>query len=673
MVTLILPALAWDAQLSTDAIEVQTKASFELTVTVGEEGLDEGDTVRAVDPLFHGMRWAKWGYLSVNPQDCSALSQPNTGASGGLVSARTDGEATLGLSRNTNTRGIHDAAWTDIVIEDGALVEGDTVTFEFGSGGGLCGLQTSDRTMEYVPWPVQVDHGEGWVELDPPLFDFVTTRPVERFLVSVPSQAAPGEEVRVLVAALDRLGNPVPGYDGLVFLGDAAHTFTPTDLGVWETTVTFEDEGVHRLQVVGTGVAAESNPIRVSEDPGLYSIYWGDLHTHHGHSWTDETGFTRDLNHEYARDVVGLQTGCESLKAYPHELDWETVWPELQQTCETHTDQGYVAMLCFEWMGNENSPGDEGHHNVYYDNCEGPIAPNTTTGLTDRDDSLWTWMVEAEATTGARSLSIPHAPVYTGYNWRDRNDTLRPIAEIFSEWGDSSQMNGPASSVYDGFAQGHRMGVIAASDNHDGWIGNRWSIKSTQGGLGAFVATDLSRQGLFESLEDRSTYATTGHRPLLEFWVDEQGHEGRMGWEIVADQPTFHWTYSAEAEVISRVELLVVEVVQGQVVERLQLWTPDERDASGSFDFDWSGEDVAVWLHVVEGHHEAWASPIWLTKNCVNGQDIAELCGNNPLDSGLDSTPYVLPEPTDPTDDCGGCGSTGGGWWLLALLAARRR
>ena len=97
MVSLILPALAWEAQLSTDAIEVQTKASFELTVTVGQEGLEVGDTVRAVDPLFHGMRWAKWGYLSVNPEDCSALSQPNTGASGGLVTARTDGEATLAL------------------------------------------------------------------------------------------------------------------------------------------------------------------------------------------------------------------------------------------------------------------------------------------------------------------------------------------------------------------------------------------------------------------------------------------------------------------------------------------------------------------------------------------------------------------------------------------------
>ena len=384
---------------------------------------------------------------------------------------------------------------------------------------------------------------------------------------------------------------------------------------------------------------------------------------------------THDLNHEYARDVVGLQVGCESVKAYPHELDWDTLWPEQQQTCETHTDADYVAMLCYEWMGNENSPGQEGHHNVYYDTCDGPLAPNSTTGLTGGDDSLWVFMLEAEAATGARSVSAPHAPVYTGYNWRDRDDVLRPVAEIYSEWGDSSAMNGPASSVYDGLALGNRMGLIASSDNHDGWLGNRWSVKETWGGLAAFVATDLSREGVFESLEQRSTYATTGHRPLLGFEVQEGEALGRMGWEVVAEEPLFHWTYSAEGAAISRVELLTVRVDGGGPVERLALWTPEGRDAEGSFAPDWDGQDRAVWLFVVEGENMAWSSPIWLTRKCGVGQDIAGLCeeGDTALESGAWELPVVQVEP-----ECGCATPTRparSGWafpLLAALLGLRR-
>lgn len=670
MVPLIVAAWAGSATLSVTELEVQTKASFDLTWTVGPEGLAEGQGLRAMDPVFHGMRWAKWGYLSVNPADCSELSQPNTGASGGLVTVSTTGNASLSLTRNTNTRGIHDEGWTEALVTEGALVEGDTLSFHIGSGGGLCGLQTSDRTMIEVPWPVYSNLGGDWEPVDAPLFDFVSTRPVERLLLTLPSQGLPGEDLRVLVAALDRLGNPVPGYTGLVQLGEQSHRFEPSDQGVWETTVSFEEQGIHRLTVLATGLSSESNPVRIAEEPGLYAIFWGDLHTHHGHSWKDETGFVHDLNHEYARDVVGLQVGCESVKAYPHELDWETLWPEQQQTCETHTDADYLAMLCYEWMGNENSPEDEGHHNVYYDSCSGPLAPNTTTGMTDRDDSLWVFMLEAEAETGARSVSVPHAPVYTGYNWRDRDDLLRPIAEIYSEWGDSSAMNGPASSVYDGLSLGHRMGLIASSDNHDGWLGNRWSIKDTWGGLAAFVTTDLSREGIFESLQQRSTYATTGHRPLLGFEVHQGEAVGRMGWEIVAEQPEFRWTYSAEATAISRVELLTVRVDGGGPVERLALWTPEERDVEGSFALDWDGVDRAVWLFVVEGQNMAWSSPIWLTKSCRNGQDIAGLCVEG--DTALESGAWELPEP-QPEPDCEGCSTGPRPGWLAVVLAALLR
>jgi len=712
-----LPTAVGRFSMVPDRLEVHEKVTFDVVYVVGPGGLAEGDAVKVDDPIFHGMRWAKEGYLQTDPAACTPFAAPNAPASAGLVTARASADtAEIELVRDLETANLFMPGGTTVYVTRGSLAQGDTITFTFGdtTDNPDCGLQTLTRAMRELDLRVHEKlAGSPLTEVRGPKFEFVTTRLPRILLVSVPSQALVGVPFTVTVAALDNFGNNTPMFTDTVTIAGQSFTFSPADQGVWSFEVTLTEPGVTRLEAVTSkGGSWFSNPVEVSTSAPQLSIYWGDLHTHHGHHYTDETGQLIDLNHEYARDVVGLQVGCETQKPEPDVIEGEALWAHMQTVCDEWTEEGrYVAMLGFEWMGEVNSPGQEGHHNVYYDRCDGPQVDSATTGLTGSDLSLWAFIAETEATIGARSFSVPHASSYTGFNWRDRDDSYRPIAEIYSVWGDSSFQNAKGSGVYDGLAAGNRMGFIAASDNHEGFLGNPFNFKNAKSGLNAFVATDLSREGIYDSLTSRSTYATTGIRPILRFSA-EDGGAVPMGVEYVGDTPTFSWSYSAERS-ISTVELLAISVEGGGTMTKLATWSPGTADASGSFTWsDWDKDTTsAVWLHVYESNREeAWSSPIWVTADCggANVYDVAGRCGSgtdsggadsgsdSASDSGSDSSSDSAAD-SDPDDDsegaadsgaggddgksesCGGCATSGGGGALglttlgVLLLTRRRR
>ena len=71
----------------------------------------------------------------------------------------------------------------------------------------------------------------------------------------------------------------------------------------------------------------------------------------------------------------------------------------------------------------------------------------------------------------------------------------------------------------DGFALGHRCGVVCNSDGHKGRPGASYPGAATfgaYGGLTCFYAAELSRDGLFECLRKRHHFGTTGTRMHLD-------------------------------------------------------------------------------------------------------------------------------------------------------------
>jgi len=570
-------ALAATATLREDTFPVHEKVSVVVDIDL-DEVLVQGDMIVLREPILHGMRWAKWGYLQTNPSACSALSEDGDVASVGLVRATTDGTGLIELRHTIDGPGIHELGEIEVEVTGGQLRPGDRVTVELGLEGD-CGWQTAPRAFQNLELDVELWTGTT-TAVDTLFLHFEPDPTVAHVQVLLPSQALVEEEVLVRTVSLDQFGNA---------------------LQIDEQRVSFARAGVFRVEASGQ----LSNPIRVTDVPLDRMVFWGDLHTHHGNSWEELDGSWFDANHDYAENVLGYDFGCESVKGYPHELEYEDLWERSKRSCAAYTDDDYVALLGFEWMGGAT----EGHHNVYYSTCEGPLGPMDMETVAE---GLWPFVEDVMATTDNDVVTIPHAPSFTGYNWDVEDELLRPVAEVYSEWGNSMEplRNG---SVPQGLSLGQRVGFIASSDNHDGWLGNTLAEKNTPGGIAAIVATDRTAPALLEALHDRSSYATTGPRILLDFGATEQGSHP-MGSAFVSREARFDWEAHGTAE-IATVKLMASRVGARQLAFEIDRWDPGTLDADGHAIVPWGPDELAVWIEVVQVDNEmAWSSPIWLER-----------------------------------------------------------
>ncbi len=122
--------------------------------------------------------------------------------------------------------------------------------------------------------------------------------------------------------------------------------------------------------------------------------------------------------------------------------------------------------------------------------------------------------VTATASNGSR-LQLVYAHV--GGRYADitqvHDPRLETAMEIHSAWGTFEWL------LTDGFALGHRSGVVCNSDGHKGRPGASYPGAASfgaYGGLTCFYAEELSRDGFFECLRRRHHYGTTGCRLHLD-------------------------------------------------------------------------------------------------------------------------------------------------------------
>lgn len=637
-----------------DLAEVHTKSTMDWVFVVGAGGMGVGDGLRVEDPVFHGMRISKHSLVQLDPSACTPMvsSDPSTA----LVTASATGDVRLELARSTDSPDIHAFAYTDVWITEGSLDPGEEIRLRFGDteAGEDCGHQTPDRAFEQIRW-----RGWEWVDAarlfatmpETPTYDVLPqTTPSALYAVG-PSRIGAGEEARVKVAVLDVYGNALDRWEGEVVVqgpdGEGRVSLEPGALAWADLYFQFDEPGIYRLEVEATGgLQGRTNPIQVLEQAPDRRLYWGDIHTHHGHSTELEGGLWHDQNVAYGRDVMGLDVTSESMKGEPLEIEAGAVWAQLRDNCTVYSEPGvHISLLGWEWMGNGH-----GHHNIYYDGCEGELGGLGLPNLAE-EDGLWAWLDDHEERTGLRAVTIPHASLYTGFDWYrargvapDQDERYRTTAEVYSAWGSSMDPASEAGSVPNALKEGVRVGFIGASDNHTGWMGNTiWSEKNTPPGLGAFWATELTSEEIFAALSERRTYATTGARILVDYWLEdgEQRIEAGEAYLGPYGRPLLHWQV-AGTDTLRQVRLLAVEVGGSGGVVELEVVYPNSLDAEGSLDLrkrDWPGGAMAVWLEAEQedGEH-AWSSPIWLEQEC-------------------------------------GCGGGSAGWLLLPLfvVAGRRR
>ncbi len=473
-------------------------------------------------------------------------------------------------------------------VVDGSLRTGDTVLITLGdrSGGGR-GLRMMPHDSDDFRFVLEVDpNGDGVFVLA----DFVSS-PVRGaepagLRAVVPSVVATGKPFALRLAVEDRYFSPAT-FGG----GSFTVTLDGEVVGTLEIQnarsegrldgLTIDREGGFRFQVASADGAMStfSNPVLVEANP-RQRIFWGELH---GHTGLEDAIGSAPRYYQYARDVAFLDFG--SLSGHDIALSaaaWDII---RRETAAANRPGEFVAYMGYEWTVLAQFGG---HHNVFFRNDPGRYATFRQAPVLPE---LYERLREIEAADNV--LVIPHA--HEPGNWNVSDPDLERLVEVYSMHG---------SFEYFGqryLDRGFRLGLIAASDDHSGHPGNSPAMISNRGGLAAVYAPQLDRDAIWEGLRGRTTYATSGKRPVVMFTVNGNNPGGALP---VGSVPTL------EARVLGTAPIDHIDVIHNGRVEfsRDYLWPDEEENGAIQIMFhsptETPGDEVVRPLQVVTWHGE---------------------------------------------------------------------
>ena len=499
------------------------RAVFEIEFEVGPLGIADGGTIYfQVSPF--------WGWSTPQVEDPQAPGFTTLNC----APCAADG---VGLKAVTLDQGL-----LAITVSGAELAPERTLSWTYGSGPAAARLDRFAERGERL-WIAVDGDGDGVRRLieSSPSVDILPGE-ATRLVAFGPATARPGEEVLLHVSLLDGAGNgpvDVPGRlwvetpQGEVRPDEAPALDTEPRQGTRFVPWTFDEPGIQRLKMRfegdgGEAFGAVTPPILVApQGPGLF---WADLQIHS--RWSDGSGEPQDL-YRYGRDVARLDVmgltdhdhwGLRFLDAEP------PMWKALQEVTESfHKPGSFVTVRGYEWTS-----WIHGHRHVLVFDDAALTLRSSIDDSFDHPAELWASL------RGRRALTVAHhsagGPI--AVDWSIAPDPeLEPVTEVVSVHGSSEAADSPrrigswveGNSVRQAaLGRGYRLGFIGSTDGHDGHPGLAHLV-SPSGGLAGILATELSRDAVYDALKARRTFATSGPRIVLRTLV--------AGYRMGADVP----------------------------------------------------------------------------------------------------------------------------------------
>jgi hypothetical protein len=257
--------------------------------------------------------------------------------------------------------------------------------------------------------------------------------------------------------------------------------------------------------------------------------YWADLHNHNDVGYGKGTLERSYLLAENSLDIYAFTPhgywpdppASDPKMAQYHVEQFDRIsalFPRVVETANARYRPGrFVTFIAYEW----HSEG-WGDYVVLFPGDSGDL-------FRARDlDELKSFARKAGA------LLIPHHVAYKhpwrGLDWAGLDPDLSPVAEVFSEHGNSLErdalhpmllhsMGGATRSqtVLEQLRRGRHIGFTAGTDDHFGYPACYGE------GLTAVAATALTREAVFAALKARRTCAVTGDRIELELQCGPAG------------------------------------------------------------------------------------------------------------------------------------------------------
>ena len=348
-------------------------------------------------------------------------------------------------------------------------------------------------------------------------------------------------------------------------------------------SVNINTTGIHYLLVADsyTGNTYYSNPIIVDNYTDTdEKIYWGDLHTH---SMLSDGSGSAAHSFYYARYIACLDVYClsdhgEHLDSFGTNL-FNTYGLLESAANNVYDPNEFVTFQAVEWTTSYITSLNL-HYGHYVCISSGDEIPLISTNAQKSPIELWNYMDAYTSATGEQMLAIPHHTVRESFiqDWTYVNPKYVRFAEATSVHGEClfeprhslnyrgsvdiapDYVNG--SSIMDALIMGHKMALVADSDEHDGhpghslshtaaYVGHQWPLSIWHarnghpypGGITAVQATNLTREAVFSGLYNQRVFSNSDHgRPILLFNINGTA---------VGDGSTFNATSQTGARAIN--------------------------------------------------------------------------------------------------------------------------
>ena len=590
-----------------EKVEVLSHQTLTLVYTAGKAGIKPGGGIRI--GLRHLSQWS--------------LPQTKDPKAESYLAVRPQREQPVEIAVDFRSRFFRQYfAWhnmVEVVLREKGLDPGETLRITFGdTSGGSPGIRVQPFDESCFVFKTYID-AEGFGDYLPltesPAVEVVAAEPY-RLQMVMPSDAVAGKPTWCIVRAEDRYGNPAVTYRGSVksTSSDAAatlpgaHSFTEADRGAHRFEgIVFGTPGTFTVSASDGTFRQTANPVRVAAERPEELLLWGDLH---GHTLFSDGRGTVEEFYDFAERVVGLDFCAVTDHAF--EIIDE-IWEHSKLITNRVNRPGrFVTFQAYEWSGNSASGGD---HNCYFLDDDPPLYRSTNyytpTNLQmyHGPDPMLQKITDvfAKLRGHIRNKDVFCIPHYGG---RRGNPTMHDpkvqrMIEIFSEHRRSEDW---ASEF---LTRGYRMGIIASTDGHygnpgHGYLKPSYDWDKQEIGMAALAVRtpQHTRESIFHSLYDRSVYATSGDRIILDFHAD--GHP--MGAEYKTGKPPTLGIEAVGTAPISGVEIkknsqIVHKVEPGETVVKLKWQDPEFNP----------GQTCYYYVRIIqENNEEAISSPIWV-------------------------------------------------------------
>lgn len=386
----------------------------------------------------------------------------------------------------------------------------------------------------------------------------------------------------------------------------------------------FNEAGTYRIQLKNNKEKKTfiSSPIKCFQENDKH-LYWGLFHgeSERVDSTENIESCLRHFRDEKAFNFFGT-SGFESVEETPNDI-WKLVSQHVQ---EFNEEDRFVTFLGFQFQG---QTGSEGIRQLVYSKDAKPI-------LRKKEAKSSSIGKIYKIVTPKDLISIPSFTMAKGYHYdfKEFNPEFERVVEIYNAWGSSERTKKEgntrpitggieeteAGSIVNALKKNHRFGFVASGLDDRGIYTPFFESDQVQysPGMTGVIAKSYNREGIFDALQRRACFATTGEKIIVGFYI--AGH--MMGSELsTALKPGLALNRHISGYVAGTTNIKEIEIIRNGVV--IKKFHP----TSYSYDFYHDDMDpldeitltngahpfVFYYLRVTQADdHMAWSSPIWV-------------------------------------------------------------